>query len=233
MGNSSLHTPQGVAAQPATPTVDPGFAAAVDKANTIATDYQANIPVYAEQNMGIVGNQARQSLAQALSANTANANSRGFLYSGLKQGADVASQGQYADNLANAQTQINSTLQNNANDLKNNAISIGQKAADAQQNYTGAAQQTALDVTNTELGQEQQNAQNYAQAGSALGSAVGGAAGLLSGNKNNSNGTGTTDGGINTSVNANVAGSNAPTYSIYPGLYNNYSYGNSGFLGSK
>lgn len=199
---------------PPAATVDPAFSGAVDQANKIASDYAANIPTFAAQTMGIVGNQARQALGSALAQNTQSANSRGFLYSGLKQGADQASQGDYAGNLATARTSVNQNLQNNSNDLNQQAVNIGSQVANAQQNYTAEAQKTQQDVVNMELQQQQAAANNYAQAGSGLGSAIGTGVGLLAGGTK-----GASTAPVNTSVNSYVApASNGTPTSNYGGF---------------
>lgn len=111
-----------------------------------AQDFQNNLPGYQNELYNQADNSARNSMAQKLADVKSASNSRGLLYSGLKQGQESAVGGQTAADLSNQRAKINEQTQGISNQMNQNAIGSGlamQRAQQqmADQNYQMASQQ--------------------------------------------------------------------------------------------
>lgn len=172
-------TPAPVA--PPTPQVDPRIKQTQDNLTKIANDYRTSIPTLQQKQGSILENQSRSSLASAIADNRSNFNDRGFLYSGMKQGADVASAQNEASNLAGEKQDLNTQLLGNANDLDQSAINSGLQIAGVQSNISGAAQGLSDDTLSLALKNMQAKSNSYSDIGSGLGSAIGSLVGSATG----------------------------------------------------
>src|SRR5271165_4240856 len=115
MGGPSAPPPQ-------VPQLDPNIQTLSDQQLKTAQQYQTNAAGLMQEQ----GNMAQDQNAQALSGQTKNitnnANSRGLLYSGIKQGAVASAQGNSAANTSAQQAGINQNVTNQANTLNAQAL---------------------------------------------------------------------------------------------------------------
>lgn len=90
-----------------------------------AQAFRTSLPARSQEYGSMLGDQQRMSLARQMQGNAAAAQSRGLLYSGLKQAADQASAGQYASALSRGQSQFNEAAQKQAGEMEEQAIQSG------------------------------------------------------------------------------------------------------------
>lgn len=137
-----------------------------------AVDYRNQLPGMKETAFSGVAGDARRGLSQQLAGVTQGAQSRGLLYSGLKQGAQQQAIGQTAGALAGARGQINQQYEDQARSRETAA-------------RTGNIQDMGTAVKNDAdiYGQAMENVKARQGVGAAVGSAVGTVAGGLLGRK--------------------------------------------------
>jgi hypothetical protein len=106
-------------------SLDPALVAMQQLSAANATSFNNNLPAYQQQLYTQADNSARNDLANKMNDVKYQANKRGLLYSGLKQGAEAGLQGQAAGGLANQRANINNTTQGQANDMTSQAVGLG------------------------------------------------------------------------------------------------------------
>lgn len=112
------------------------------------------------QNLGATQNKqfeqstdpARTQLARRMSDIDSSANSRGLLYSGLKQGAQADANAGYASGLAQNRTQINADTNNRADQMDQAAISAGLDQQQLQQSIYDDQYQRDLKARDARMG---------------------------------------------------------------------------------
>jgi len=87
-----------------------------------ASQYREALPGFQEDQGNRAADQRRMQLASQMKQIKSNANSRGLLYSGLRQGAEVAAAGDTMRNIAADRMRINAALQDRANAMETGAI---------------------------------------------------------------------------------------------------------------
>lgn len=117
-----------------------------------AKDYRTKL----NQTRGEMYDQAadvgRRGLAQQMAGVNKQANQRGLLYSGLKQGAQAQKAAGYAGNLSRAQQNIYDATENQAQELEQGAINADIQQAMAERSATDAAYNAALQARNNRNG---------------------------------------------------------------------------------
>ncbi len=134
-----------------------------------AESFQNNLPGYQQNLYNQAENSGRLGLAQKMAGIKASANSRGLLYSGLKQGQEATAGGENAANLARQRAGINEQSQAISNRMNQSAIQSGLE-------MQGAQQQMADQNYQTQLGQAQQKQQAAKGLISGFGRMLGGSA---------------------------------------------------------
>ena len=120
-----------------------------------ASNYQANMPAYINQQQNAATDNSRQALASQLAGTTANSNARGMLYGSYNQGQQAQATAQNQAQLQNTNANINTDVQNTSNTLNNQAIQSGLAMQQSQNQQALAAYQAALQQqqsTNGEFG---------------------------------------------------------------------------------
>lgn len=87
-----------------------------------AQQFREGIPVLANERMGVEAQGARRELAGNLAGIKQSANSRGLLYSGLREGAEADTRGGYAAALAQRRSQLNQEMDDQATDMEQTAL---------------------------------------------------------------------------------------------------------------
>lgn len=116
--------------------------------------------------------QARQGIAQGVNQNNANFNSRGLLYSGLRAGGANDVVKGVASDLSGQQAQANQTVQDEGNQLENQAAQTGLAAASAREGYATTDNSSRQAILDALMEQSQQQDK-------AIGNLVGAGGGLL------------------------------------------------------
>lgn len=129
-----------------TPTqnVDPALKAARDRQITQASNYRTNMANMKEEQGVQSQESARQGLSQKLANIRSGANSRGLLYSGLRQGAEAGAGSDAAGQVAQERAQINTAVEDQANSLDSQALNSAFSVQKAQQELNDSAYQDAL-----------------------------------------------------------------------------------------
>lgn len=109
-----------------------------------ASSFRNSIPGLNQSITAQQGETGRQGLAKKLTDIKNGANSRGLLYSGVKQSADAEAAGQTASTLSNQAYQTNQGLEQQAQGLENTAMDAGMKEQQMRQQMNDSAYQTAL-----------------------------------------------------------------------------------------
>lgn len=146
-----------------------------DELTDEAKKFRSNIGNYANEQYSLLQQDADQALKEGIKNTRRNFNSRGLLYSGLRQGAEGDIRSQVASGLSGGRVQINKDLEDSASAKERQAASVGL------QSY-GAALQSAENLYNAQL----QNAILRRKALSSLGAGLGYAAGAYYGGKSSS-----------------------------------------------
>lgn len=139
---------------------------ATARMTTQALDYRNKLPGMKEQAYAGVQDQARRGLSEQLAGVKQGANSRGLLYSGLKQGADQAAVGNTASALATARGDINDSFEAQARGRE-----------DAARSGNADAMATQLSQDSDVYGKAMENVKRRQQTMSAVGGALGSVAG--------------------------------------------------------
>lgn len=109
-----------------------------------AADFRANQKGMQEEQDRVSRMTARQELAQSLNQNRSAANSRGLLYSGLKQRADVGAEQGAVGQIAQDSAQNAATLEAQAQGLEDQAANTGIALQNARQGIADTEYSTAL-----------------------------------------------------------------------------------------
>lgn len=157
---------------PAPPGVDPEIYKQQLEQQRQAKEFEANAPKMGEDIYNRVAGNERKNLAKQMSGVRNNYSSRGLLYSGLRQGDELATQEQSGSRLASARAGINKDLNDQVQNMNDMAIKSG---LDIQQQSQGIQDQV--------FNQALMNMQNSMSSNAALGGAVGQAAGSYLGSK--------------------------------------------------
>lgn len=100
-----------------------------------ARSYEAAMPRYRQLAETSAGEALRGDLARRLAGVRRNAQSRGLLYSGLRQGAEAGEAARTAGQLAQSRAGINEQLQGGLEDRKRAAMQAGIQQAQARGQY--------------------------------------------------------------------------------------------------
>lgn len=91
-----------------------------------AREEQARVVAQQKQDMiNLHGEQSRDTFNKTLGENKKSAQSRGLLYSGIKQGADYGAAGNQASDEAGYAQRVNQSSEGQLNDLKNQSAQAG------------------------------------------------------------------------------------------------------------
>lgn len=110
------------APQPQIPQLDPSIQILADQQLKDAQQFQNNAGSLKQAQGNMAADTSKQGLAQTDKSITHNANSRGLLYSGLRQGAMAQAQGQAATEQAGKQSEINQNVEQQVQQMNNQAL---------------------------------------------------------------------------------------------------------------
>lgn len=131
-----------------------------------ARQFAKDAPQIGEDLFNDASRQEQQNLARNISGIKQGYNSRGMLYSGMQQGAQLGAQAQSGSRLANAKTAINKELSDQVQSMNDLQIQSGLSVQAAQKG-----------VSDNVFAQALYNMQNQLQTGGAIGGAIGKIAG--------------------------------------------------------
>ncbi len=126
--------------------VDPRLGQIADAQAQQAQQFRSNIPQMSEAQGTAAADDTRRQLAGTVAGVRQNANSRGLLYSGLRQAGEANAGAQAASGLAQKQAGINNNLQGQATTLENQALQSGMGVRQLQQDQYNNAYQRALNA---------------------------------------------------------------------------------------
>lgn len=171
-GVGKFFSGEGVGGGGPTPTqsVDPALKQLRDKQAKQAQDYRENMSNMKEEQGVQSQENARQTLANRLANIRAGSNSRGLLYSGLRQGAESQAGTDTAGQVAQERAQINNSVEDQANQLDSTALNSAFQTQGLQQQLNDSAYQDALQ-------RRKQGISLLGTVGGALGGMVGAGAG--------------------------------------------------------
>lgn len=135
--------PQVQAAKPP-PEVDPRLRSMRDKQFQLAQEYREKAPGLAEQRYALAGDQARRGLQGDIKQIGTSANSRGLLYSGLRQGAEAQAGQQAASGLAQRRASIIGDVEGQQNQMDRSAIQSGLNVQNIEQGRLDQIYQDAM-----------------------------------------------------------------------------------------
>lgn len=130
-------------------------------------EFQEKAPQMQERMQSQAESEAKRGLAENLAGVKQGASRRGLLYSGIRQGAEGALRAQSAGQLAQQKADINTSIQNQIDQMRSGAAGAGFQA------YQGAVQQAQNDYNMAMQKYKQKQGQL-----SAIGGALGMGAGL-------------------------------------------------------
>ena len=133
-------------------SVSPQMKALEKRQLELANQYRQDIPQMQQEQQSINSDTARQNVASGLQANKRSNQSKGRLYSGLKQGDDTAVKTQAATNLAYANQKSNQALQSQADAMDNAALQTSLQNQAEQQKLNDLYYQQALNNMNRRQG---------------------------------------------------------------------------------
>lgn len=110
---------------PPPPGMDPQLAELRDKRVKQANEFRSNLPGMEKDLGGNLDTQSKRQLAGDIASNNMSSNRRGLLGSGINQAANAKSAGSEALNLAQSKQQLSNTLQDQADQMENQAITSG------------------------------------------------------------------------------------------------------------
>lgn len=125
-GSSSLDAPQA-------PGVDSGLQDVYGQQKSYAQGLRKNMPGLMEQQQAVARGQGRGALASTLADTKRNFNSRGLLFSGLRQNAELGAAQNAASQLAGQTTDINRDLIGKTQGAEQAAIGTAGKIAQLEQ----------------------------------------------------------------------------------------------------
>lgn len=108
--------------KPQVPALDPATQQLADQQSKTAADFQANAGDVMQQQGNMAQQASNSDLAQKNKQTVNSANSRGLLYSGMKQGQLAQNQGASAANLASNQANINNNVNSQAQGFNQTAL---------------------------------------------------------------------------------------------------------------
>ena len=151
---------------PDPPPEDPRLKEIRERQINQAKDYRANMANEKDSQAKIAQDETRRNLATRMAGINTEANHRGLLYSGLKQGAQYGAQGDAAADLASKTSKINAGVETRAQSLDSQALTGA---------YQGAQNQGQMSDINMQRALQERQARS-----GALGSLIG-AGGMLAG----------------------------------------------------
>ena len=101
-----------------------------DAAQNQAKAFRQNLPYYQTEAGNLMAEQAANEAQAADQQIKSNANNRGLLYSGLRQGAQGQARNSIASGLARRRAQSNKSLEDAAFGMETNAAGVGMNVAD-------------------------------------------------------------------------------------------------------
>jgi hypothetical protein len=107
------------------PPVDQRIKDLVSKQSQQAKDFRGNLGNYKEQQSNAAGDVSRRQLASDIAGVQTRANSRGLLYSGLRQGSEIGAASRAGSDLAKKRMQINQEAESQADDYDSQALQSG------------------------------------------------------------------------------------------------------------
>lgn len=149
MGITALNKLKGPSVSPSNYQVSPEMRQAMEASQKQAQDFRANIGGYKDNQFNQASNESRKDLSSRLSDIKSQSNSRGLLYSGLRQAGEAGAGAQASAGLAGQRAQINQGAEQQAQGLENSAIKNGlayQQAQQAAADYNAQQQQKANDA---------------------------------------------------------------------------------------
>lgn len=126
------------------PPVDPRLAQMRDQQLQQAKSFRTELPTYKDSQFNAAADASRRALAGEVAGVRRSANSRGLLYSGLRQGAEAAASGNAAAALAKRRVAINQESNDRADALDNQALQSGLAIQGLEQNRLDTAYDRAL-----------------------------------------------------------------------------------------
>ena len=129
---------------PAPPAEDPRLKEIRERQINQAKDYRANMANEKDSQAKIAQDETRRNLATRMAGINTEANHRGLLYSGLKQGAQYGAQGDAAADLASKTSKINEGVENRAQALDSQALTGAYQGAQNQGQMSDINMQRAL-----------------------------------------------------------------------------------------
>lgn len=154
--------------------LDPNLIAIQQASASNAQNFQNNLPGYQNMLYNQAQNKTMTNQASQTQGARYNANAKGLLYSGLRQGAEAGIQGSNATDLAGTRANINYGTQNTANQMTQQATGLGLGVQEAQTQMNKQNYLNAMDNYKQQMGALEGFGQGV---GSLAGKAIG--AGLL------------------------------------------------------
>lgn len=194
----------------APPPIDPRFQQLVKGQQDFAKQFRNSIPQLADSFMGQIAQNNKKNLAAEIDATQKNYNRRGLLYSTARLGAEQNAKEQTASTQEQQRYDLNTELNQTANQFDQNAINSGFQLATQGQSLAGENTQLQGQYLDMALQQQQQNFGAINQAFKGYGSALGYLNGL-----NKSSGT---SGLETTPIPGAATGTNYNDYGGYGGV---------------
>jgi hypothetical protein len=170
------------------PPVDPRLQETVTKIHGVAKDFRNHIPQLADTFMGQIAEVNKKNLANEIDRTQKSYNQRGLLNSTARLGAEANDRERSAADLAQKRYDVNTQLNQEADQLDQNAIDAGVSMASYGQQVAGANTQFTDEFTKALLQKQQQQSNTFSNAASGLLGAAGYAGGYY-GSSSKANGT--------------------------------------------
>lgn len=155
---------------PTAPGIDPRLAEIQREQIKQADEFKKNLPGMKDQAFGQAASAEKRRLAQELTATNQGYSNRGLLYSGMNSGAQAKARAESGTNLASSKAEINSMYDDEANRMRQQAVSTGLGIQQSKQATQDSIYKQALENMAQRRG-------NLAAIGGAAGGMVGGAMG--------------------------------------------------------
>lgn len=155
--------------------------AAATRAEEERDQFAQNLPDYQNRQVGAASDLAKNRLANDLQASRQNANSRGMLYSGVRQNAEAMDRARASGQLAGNIQGINQRAQGQLDERGQQAVNARQIAAGNEASFGGFLGDQAM--TNYEQALNEQKNQNdfFSSIFGTVGNIVGKGVGMLTG----------------------------------------------------
>lgn len=150
--------------------IDPNLIAQRNAVANNADQFQQNLGDYKQGQINQVGEQGRQQLAQQINDLNTQANQRGLLYSGLRQGQEASTRAGAANSTASQASAINRRADQQNMTMQGQSVKAGL-------DLNAAQDERARNVYNLGLEQQEQRGGLLKGIGGAVGSVAGMAAG--------------------------------------------------------